>query len=68
MPNYRLIFPVAEGVPSERRVGAHRQRRQDLLGWRRDRVRRGERRRVSQAPLEDPTLGQTADLMLWPAD
>ena len=68
MPNYRLILPVAEGVPSEDAESAHIDSGDKIYSVGDEIDYRGRRWRVSQAPLEDPTLGQTADLMVWPAE
>jgi hypothetical protein len=68
MPNYRLIFPVAEGFPSEGAETAHIDSGDKVYAVGDEIEYGGAVWRVSQAPLEDPLLGQTADLMVWPAD
>jgi hypothetical protein len=67
MPSYRLIFPTPADVNIENthtaviesdtvyEVGAEIRHRGKL--W-----------RVSSAPLEQPTRGEIADLMVWPAE
>jgi hypothetical protein len=67
VPSYRLIFPTEpltsiENAPTSviesdqiYEVGA-------VISH------GGKRWRVSQAPVEQPSIGETADLMVWPAD
>jgi hypothetical protein len=68
MPSYRLVFPVPEGVPAEDAESAHFDsgdriyRVGDVIEF------RGRRWTVTEIPVEDPTLGQTVDVMVWPAD
>ena len=68
MPSYRLIFPPAPGIPPELSHTAQLETGDRILEVG-DEVEHGGRRwKVSQAPLEQPESGETADLMLWPAD
>ncbi len=67
MPSYRLVFPVPEGtqIESARTAVIHSDKVYDVG----DEIEHGGRLwRVSQAPLDDPMHGETADLMVWPAD
>jgi len=65
MPSYRLVFPVPEGVPIEQAATAHIE--SDRYYHVGDEIEHGGQRwRVAEAPLDDPTLGQTADLLVWP--
>ena len=67
MPSYRLIFPVPEGTPIEEERSAHIEtEKRYKVG---DQIEHGGRLwQVTKAPLEEPELGETADLMLWPVE
>jgi hypothetical protein len=67
MPNYRLVFPVPEGTQLESARTAVVQTDKILnVG---DEIEHGGTLwRVSQAPLDEPIHGETADIMVWPAD
>jgi chitodextrinase len=67
MPNYRLIFPVPEGTQPE---SAHQALiTNDTYYKVGDEITHGGKAwRVTQAPLDDPIHGETADLMVWPVD
>jgi hypothetical protein len=67
MPNYRLVFPVPEGTQIESSETHHI--KSDTVYKVGDEIEHGGKRwRVSKAPLDDPTHGEVADLMLWPAE
>jgi len=67
MPSYRLIFPVPEGVPIEQGRSVHIE--SDRFYEVGDEIEHaGARWRVTQAPLEEPALGETADLLVWPVE
>ena len=67
MPSYRLVFPPPEGVASARAPTAHIE--SDRFYEVGDEIEHGGRRwRVAEAPIDDPTPGATADLMVWPVD
>jgi hypothetical protein len=67
MPSYRLIFPVPEGEAIEHAHSAHIE--SDKIYRAGDEVEYGGKRwRVTKAPLEDPTLGEPNDLLVWPVD
>jgi hypothetical protein len=68
MPSYRLIFPVPEGFAIENTPTAHIETGDKVLAVGDEVEHGGKLWRVSQAPLDQPTLGETADLMVWPAD
>jgi hypothetical protein len=68
MPAYRLLFPTAPGVPAVDTKTARLDTGDKLLEVG-DLVEHGGRRwRVSQAPLEQPQSGETADVLVWPAE
>jgi hypothetical protein len=68
MASYRLIFPVPEGMQIEAAETAHIESG-DTLYKVGDEIKHGGKLwRVSKAPLDDPTHGETADLMVWPAE
>ena len=67
MPRYRLIFPTDPGAALEDAPTAEIESEVvyeagALLTY------GGRRWLVSQASLEQPDNGETADLMVWPAD
>jgi len=65
--SYRLVFPVPEGVPIEQARTAHIE--SDRFYEVGDEIEHdGRRWRVAEAPLDDPTLGQTVDLLVWPVE
>jgi hypothetical protein len=68
VPSYRLIFPVPEGTPIEHTESAHFESGDKFYAVGDEIEHRGRRWRVTKAPLEEPTLGETADLMVWPVD
>jgi hypothetical protein len=68
MPSYRLIFPVPEGTPIEAAESAHIESGDQIYGVGAKIEHRGKLWRVTKAPLEEPTHGETADLMVWPAE
>ena len=68
MPSYRLIFPVPEGTPIEQAESAHIESGEKFYEVGDEIEHGGKRWRVTQAPLEEPTLGETSDLMVWPAE
>jgi hypothetical protein len=67
MPRYRLIFPVPEGTPIEHAESAHIDSGDKRYEVGDEVEYRGKRWRVAQAPVEEPTLGES-DLMVWPAE
>jgi hypothetical protein len=68
MPSYRLIFPTPEGFAIENARTAQIDTGDRILAVG-DEIEHGDKLwRVSQAPLDQPTHGETADLMVWPAD
>lgn len=68
MPAYRLLFPTPPGVPAVDAKTARLDTGEKLLEVG-DVVEHGGRRwRVSQAPLEQPQSGETADVLVWPAE
>ena len=67
MPNYRLVFPVPEGTQVESAQTAHITS-DNFLSVGDEIEHGGTLWRVSQAPLDEPTHGETADIMVWPAD
>ena len=68
MPSYRLIFPVPEGTPIEDAHSAHVESGDQLYRVGDEIEHRGKRWRVTKAPLEEPTHGEVADLLVWPAE
>jgi hypothetical protein len=68
MPSYRLIFPVPDGTPIEFAESAHIESGDRVYAVGDEIRHRGRVWLVSQAPLEDPTHGETADLLVWPAE
>jgi hypothetical protein len=68
MPSYRLIFPVPEGTPIEEAQSAHIETGDTVYEVGSEIEYRGKHWRVTKAPLEDPALGETADLMVWPVE
>jgi len=68
MPNYRLVFPVPEGVQAESAQTAHINSGDAYYKVGDELEHGGKRWRVTGAPLDEPTHGETADLMVWPAD
>jgi hypothetical protein len=68
LPSYRLIFPVPEGTPIERAQSAHIESGDKFYEVGDEIEHGGKLWRVTQAPLDDPTLGETSDLMVWPAE
>jgi hypothetical protein len=67
MPSYRLIFPVPEGFATENAATAEVQTGDRILTVGDEIEHGGTLWRVSQAPLDQPTHGETADVMVWPA-
>ena len=68
MPGYRLIFPVPEGTPAEEAESAHIEAGDTIYKVGDEIEYRGKLWRVTKAPIEDPTHGETVDLMVWPAE
>jgi hypothetical protein len=67
MPSYRLIFPTSPELALENTPTAHFESDEQLeVGAVVEHD--GKRWRVSQAPVEQPQSGETADVMVWPAD
>jgi hypothetical protein len=67
MPAYRLIFPLPADVSVGDQPTAHIDTGDKLLEVGDVVEHGGERWRVSEAPLEQPESGETADVMVWPA-
>lgn len=68
MPRYRLIFPTPEDMALENTPTAHIDSGDEVYVVGTVIKHHGKRWRVSQAPREQPVSGETADLLVWPAD
>jgi hypothetical protein len=68
VPSYRLIFPVPEGTPIEHADSAHIESGDKYYEVGDEIEHGGKLWRVTKAPLEEPTHGETAQLMVWPAE
>jgi len=68
MPSYRLVFPAPPGTPIENSPTAHIESGDTIYEVGALIEHRGQKWRVSQAPLEDPRSGETLDLLVWPAE
>ena len=68
MPRYRLVFPAPSDLATENTPTAYVESGDEVYGVGAVIEHRGKRWRVTQAPLEQPESGETADLMVWPAD
>jgi hypothetical protein len=68
MPSYRLIFPTPEGTAIENAETVIIDSSDVVYKVGDEIEHEGKLWRVSQAPVEDPALGETVDLMVWPAD
>jgi len=68
MPRYRLIFPNPPGVNLEHTPTARIDTGDAIYRVGDEIEYEGTRWRVSKAPREEPESGETADLMVWPAD
>jgi hypothetical protein len=68
VPSYRLIFPAPDGVAIENASTAQIETGGRILSVGDEVAHGGKRWRVSQAPLDQPAYGETADLMVWPTD
>ena len=68
MPRYRLIFPTPLDLALENTPTAHVNSGDEI--WEVGTVieHDGKRWQVSKAPTEQPQSGETADLMVWPAE
>jgi len=68
VPSYRLVFPPPPGVSATNSETAQIDSGDELyvvgsrIEW------EGKVWVVTQAPLDQPMLGDTADLLVWPAD
>ena len=72
MPRYRLIFEYPEGtdgVPKhlENANTANIETGDEVYQFGRVLEHGGTSWQVSKAPREDPGVGETADLLVWPA-
>ncbi len=67
MPRYRLIFPAPadESIESTETAEIETDQFYEVGA---ELEYGGRRWCVSQAPIEQPMLGETADLMVWPAE
>jgi hypothetical protein len=68
MPNYRLIFPAPEGVRIENAETAHYDSGDQVYKVGDVIEHQGRRWQVTSTPLEEPELGATQDLMVWPVE
>ena len=68
MPRYRLIFPTPEGISIENAETTTIDSGDEIYGVGAEIEHDGKRWRVSQAPMEQPELGESVDLMVWPVD
>jgi hypothetical protein len=68
MPSYRLIFPTPEGTAIENTETVTIDSGDEIYEVGAEIEHDGKLWRVSQAPVEDPALGETVDLMVWPVD
>ena len=68
MPLYRLIFPTPANEVIENTPTAHIDSGDEVYEVGALIEHRGKRWRVSRAPVEQPQSGETADLMVWPAE
>jgi hypothetical protein len=67
MPEYRVIFPVPEGLPASAAKTAIIRTGETLYEVGTEFEHDGKRWVVTQAPINQPEYGATADLLVWPA-
>jgi hypothetical protein len=68
VPSYRLIFPTPPDLALENTPTAHIDTGNRILEVGDIVEHGGSRWQVSEAPLEQPESGETADVMVWPAE
>ncbi|HWE80512.1 MAG TPA: hypothetical protein VG265_02590 [Gaiellaceae bacterium] len=68
MPSYRLLFPRPPDLAADETPTAHIDTGDKMLEVGDIVEHGGSRWEVTQAPLEQPDAGETADVMVWPAD
>ena len=67
MPSYRLIFPQPEGIQIEATHTAHIETGDKIYNVGDELEHGGKRWVVTKAPLDQPSHGESEDLMVWPA-
>jgi hypothetical protein len=67
MPSYRLIFPTPEGFATENAETARVETGDRILNVGDEIEHDGKLWQVSKAPVDQPSHGETADLLVWPA-
>jgi hypothetical protein len=68
VPSYRLIFPTSPDLALENTPTAYIDTGDRILEVGDIVDHGGSRWQVSEAPLEQPESGETADIMVWPAE